>query len=171
MPDYSKGKIYKIWSPSCEGVYIGGTCVSLKARMRGHRYSATHEHYKCRSKDLLLSGDAVIELIEDYPCADIKELSAREGYYQRITENCVNRKIEGRTKKEYEKTDKMKEYRHKWYEENKERLKVLALANREKMYEKRKVKVRCECGTIVSKGNLTRHKKAKGCAGSWSALT
>lgn len=37
MPDYSKGKIYKIWSPSTGLTYIGSTIQTLSNRLSGHR--------------------------------------------------------------------------------------------------------------------------------------
>ena len=49
--------------------------------------------------------DAYIELIEECPCNDKNELNRREG--QMIREmNCVNKRIEGRTGKEYREDNK-----------------------------------------------------------------
>ena len=36
MPNYHNSKIYKIWSPSTDMVYIGSTTQSLALRLGGH---------------------------------------------------------------------------------------------------------------------------------------
>ena len=60
--------------------------------------------------------DAYIELIEDFPCNSKKELNRREGQHIR-NNDCVNKNIAGRTKKEWnldnkdETNRKRREYR------------------------------------------------------------
>jgi predicted GIY-YIG superfamily endonuclease len=36
MPDYQKGKIYKLWSPSKNLVYYGSTTQSISQRLADH---------------------------------------------------------------------------------------------------------------------------------------
>ena len=36
MPDYSKGKIYKIYNTINDDIYIGATVQDLKLRLSGH---------------------------------------------------------------------------------------------------------------------------------------
>ena len=36
MPDYSKGKIYKLIDLETEECYIGSTCKTLRKRLEGH---------------------------------------------------------------------------------------------------------------------------------------
>ena len=38
MPDYSKGKIYKILNTIDDEIYIGSTCETLGQRMSKHRH-------------------------------------------------------------------------------------------------------------------------------------
>jgi hypothetical protein len=115
MPDYSKAKLYKIWSPSTDEIYVGSTIQTLSNRMSGHRthlkkYKAGKTHYRTSFK-ILEYGDARIELLEKYDtCTCRDELLAREGKYIREL-NCVNRCVAGRTKKQ-------------WYEDNKEAIKA-----------------------------------------------
>jgi len=116
MPvDYNLGRIYKLESYQTEDIYIGSTCQPLCERLAQHK-----RHYKSfqngKSKyytasDILKYDDVYITLIEYFPCNSKEELEAREGYYIRQM-NCVNKRIEGRTKKEYDK---------EWYENNKEK--------------------------------------------------
>ena len=124
MPDYQKGKIYKLWSPqgTDEEVYYGSTCNDLRYRKRGHKT----KNNKCNSNILFEKYDDVrIELVEDYPCNNKAELNKREGHY--IRENkCLNKCIAGRTRKEYQK---------EWNENNKEKIREYNKNNKEKMRE------------------------------------
>jgi len=92
MPDYQKSKIYQIVSPSHPEVppYYGSTTQTLSARMSGHRahYRAdTRENYN--SKLILCYEDAIIVLVENYPCANKSELEKREAEIIK-TNKCVN---------------------------------------------------------------------------------
>ena len=124
MPDYQKGKIYKLWSPqgTDEEVYYGSTCNDLRYRKRGHKT----KNNNCSSNILFEKYDDVrIELVEDYPCNNKAELNKREGHY--IRENkCLNKCIAGRTRKEYQK---------EWNENNKEKIREYNKNNKEKMRE------------------------------------
>ena len=44
--------------------------------------------------------NCIIECIEDYPCKSKRELEAREGHHIKLN-GCFNKRIEGRTDKEY----------------------------------------------------------------------
>jgi hypothetical protein len=106
MPDYQKGKIYKIWSPSNNLTYYGSTVQSLSQRLAKHQYT-----YKCfvngdtkssKTSFLILKyEDYKIELIENYPCNNVEQLRKREGEYIQSNE-CVNYQVAGRTKEEEE---------------------------------------------------------------------
>ena len=126
--DYSKGKIYKIWSFNSPDIYIGSTIQALSERLRGHirgfnRYKKTGKGF-CASFIILENEHYDIELIEYYPCKTKAELCRREGELQR-KKDCVNKLIAGRTKKEY-------------YEDNKEKFKEYREENKEKIKEKKK---------------------------------
>lgn len=85
MPDYSKGKIYKL---TCEGTdlaYVGSTTSKLNIRFSDHK-SKYKRYLKGISKatssfDLFERGKVTIHLIEEYPCETRKELEKREGYW------------------------------------------------------------------------------------------
>ncbi len=104
---YQNGKIYAIRSPSSDKIYIGSTCDSLAKRIYGHRNA--HKRFKAgkypnvTSFEILDFGDEYIELLEACPCNNKNELNRREGQIIRVTVLAVNRKIEGRTPKEYNK--------------------------------------------------------------------
>ena len=103
MPDYQKSKIYKLWSPSKNLVYYGSTIQSLSQRLAGHimdkkNYDIDTKKYYT-SYLILECEDYKIELVEEYACNNKQQLEKKEGEY--IKENeCVNKRIEGRTPKE-----------------------------------------------------------------------
>ena len=78
-----------------------------------------------------------IELIENYPCESKALLQRQEGHHIRNTD-CVNKKVEGRTRKEYseENKDRISERGKDWYENNKEYCAERARLKRELFNEK-----------------------------------
>ena len=127
-----------IYKMTCETgkTYYGSTKQTLKRRLKGHK-----DKKNCSCKDFI---NPKIELLETCEKEQQKE---REGYYVRNFE-CVNIYIPDRTVKEWFKDNDIthKENQKKWYEDNKE---------------KRKKKIKCECGLMVSNAYLTNHKKTK----------
>lgn len=115
MPNYQNGKIYCIRSFKTDDIYIGSTTQLLCKRMDCHRssYKSWINGYKkyCSSFELMKHGDAYIELHEKYPCDSKDELRREEGKYQREM-NCVNKRKECRTPKEWREDNKeyLKEY-------------------------------------------------------------
>jgi gas vesicle protein len=67
------------------------------------------------------------------------ELNRREGEHIR-NNNCINRYIAGRTKKEYreDNKEKIKEQKKEYYEDNKEKIKQYLENNKEKIKEQMK---------------------------------
>ena len=159
--DYKNGKIYKITSDSTDKIYIGSTCQPLYKRIGEHR-----NHYKVflngkgtltTSFELIALGDAIITLIEDYPCERKEQLHARERYYIEVNKDvCVNKFIPGRTIKEYNSEyyqaniDKLKEANNKYHQENKDKLKDYA-----------KQRITCICGKSITICKKSRHEKTK----------
>jgi hypothetical protein len=102
MPNYKLGKIYKIVSPSHPEVppYFGSTCQSLSMRMAGHR--ADFKRGKLgTSKKLMCFEDAIILLVEEYPCENREQLCTREGEIMINSVERSNKHIAGRTRAEY----------------------------------------------------------------------
>ena len=103
MPDYQKGKIYRIWDNAFTKCYIGSTVEPLSKRMTKHRekYNAyLRQTYPFTTSFALFDNfgfeNCKIELLENFRCNSREELSAREGYHQR-NEACVFRVHLGRT--------------------------------------------------------------------------
>lgn len=123
MPDYSKGKIYKLWSPELpeDMIYIGSTVNELYKRLSQHK---TPTNGAISSYIFLNSNDVRIELIENYPCADKNELNRREGFWIRELK-CINKVVAGRTIEEYrdDNKDKIKEQTKEYKKQNKDKIK------------------------------------------------
>ena len=153
MNKYEKGKIYKIVNDNMpDKVYYGSTIQKLNDRFNNHRCINNNN---TRTKELFEKGEPRIELVEDYPCSSKIELEKRERFY--IENNkCVNKTIPTRSRKEYrEKPENKKRQKEYWAApENK---------NRQKEYERKRLsfKITCECGSIISKKHIARHKKTK----------
>ena len=152
MPDYSKGKIYKLWSPSTGLTYIGSTCQSIAMRLAGHvRSKKCHDIGKYNyvtSFEILEYNDYRIDLIEEYPCENRMQLNKREG--EIITQiDCINKNIAGRTQKQY-------------YEANKETLNKQSKQYRERTG--RSKQILCSlCGRILRTDKMKRHQTTKIC--------
>jgi len=119
-----KGYIYIIRSHQTNDTYYGSTTQLLCKRLATHRqdfkkFSEAKKPYMT-SFDIMIYGDAYIELIEDVEFTDKHELYAREGYHIRNNE-CVNKLIMGRTHKERYELNKVHimEVLNKWRSENK----------------------------------------------------
>tara|TARA_R110002167_G_scaffold75435_2_gene210507 strand:- start:268 stop:849 length:582 start_codon:yes stop_codon:yes gene_type:complete len=157
MPvNYQQTKIYKIWSPNTEQVYIGATTVTLAQRMGKHRQLTNN----CASKIIIDLGDAKIELIEEFPCNNKMESDKKEGEYIRKID-CVNKVIIGRTNKEWyidnkeKKTEQTKIYRENNKEKISEKTKAYRLANLEKVREQEREQYKAK-----NKEKLSEQRKA-----------
>jgi predicted GIY-YIG superfamily endonuclease len=130
MPDYGKSKIYSISAEGVEGVYIGATTQSLSERMTEHKSPGS----KCCSKQLIDTGKAVIELIEDYPCNSKEELNARERYWIENIRICLNKMIPGRTSEEYHAAhrEQRNAQQREYYKMHREKCRAYYRENREK---------------------------------------
>ena len=163
MPEYKNGKIYQIVCNITREVYIGSTVQSLEERLLNHRQKGTR---MCASKQIIDRGDYYIELLETYPCESKTELELKETEYQKNI-NCINKQLARRSKQEYYKDNKeiIVESRKVYYENNKKMLskyhKEYRYANKELISQRRKTKVECECGSVVTKTALSLHRRTK----------
>jgi hypothetical protein len=152
---YENGKIYKIVDLTNDDIYIGSTCKSLEKRLKGHlinyrRYKKGEYRYMT-AFDIIDNDDYEIELIENFPCDNKKELFSREGYTIR-NNVCVNIIIPGRNHKQYYLDNK---------EERKEKVKLYYQNNKIKILEKAKMKNVCDCGGKYTCRSRSVHRKTK----------
>ncbi len=176
---YQNAKIYKITCYENNLIYYGSTTRTLKQRLQNHKIN--YKRFLKNKRNNVMSFDIVkydsckIELVENYPCQSKKELSLRERYYIENNE-CCNKQIPGRTRKEYmrmyrakpENKEKIRQQNKKTKDKNKEKNRPNRLIQNKKYYEKNKQKIlekqnakyTCICGSILSKGNKAQHEKS-----------
>ena len=162
MPNYSNGKIYTIIFHNSNEIYIGSTTQSLAVRFGEHKKDKTISLNKLiNSKYNGNWSECYYELYENYSSNSKEELRKREGEIMRQFKSdknyiCINHKIAGREKKEYDKqyrinnTDKIREKNKNYYQNNLDIIKC-----------KKNEKITCECGSCISKSNLSYHYKSK----------
>ena len=145
MPDYSKGLIYKITCKdgTIQDTYVGSTC-NFRKRKSCHKSRCNNKKGKWYNLLVYKTIRAnkgwtnwEITLIENFPCDSRTELKKRERHWIGELKATLNCSIPGRTKKEWRKK------------------------NRAIMKEKRGEKITCECGSVITKHHLARHKRSK----------
>ncbi len=178
MVNFENSKIYKIIDNTNGNVYIGSTCEpTLARRLAKHRSNykqyCLNNYNHTTSFEILKNNDYEIVLLEkcnNITCKD--ELYSRERYYIE-NNNCINKYIPNRTKKEHYKDNRNEilECRKQYYEENKneilERQQKYKDKNKYKIEEQRKQKIICDiCGSKISKCCLAKHKRTNKCKNS-----
>jgi len=156
MPNYQKGKIYKVVCSETQNIYIGSTIQPLYKRLYGHK----SKNNSCRSKEFI---EPKIYLIEDYPCERKEQLEARERFFIEKLE-CVNCGIPGgRTPKQY--YEKSKKTSEQYYQDNKdlikEKNKIYYDKNKIKINGQRKKKYICICGSVYVECKKKRHEASQ----------
>ncbi len=166
MVNYQLGKIYKIVDNTNGDIYIGSTCEpNLARRLATHMSNYKHKRRNITSFQIFANNNYNIVLIELYPCNSKDELHARERIYIESLK-CVNKCIPTRTKNEYMKTytkvnkEYYTQYRIDNLEQIKQTIQKYRNENKEKIYEKSKVKFLCMCGKYRD-GHKTRHENSK----------
>jgi len=188
MLDYSETKLYELISHDENGepvVYRGRTVQSLHQRMAGHLRSfdswLNGKGGYCSSYEVLKYGGARIELVRIVCCLNIKDANRVEGLFIRELPTCVN--IIKNMYHSYEQyytenkniiinrvykyrnahKDTLKKYKDEYYQINKDTIKANSHkryhSNKETILAKEREKVTCECGEVLTRGKLSRHRK------------
>jgi len=172
------GYVYKICDNTNNNVYYGSTTQTLKQRL------CEHKNLTCCSKSIIENNNYIIILVETIEFQDKKQLLERERYYIQ-NYPCINERLPITTyeeKKEYQKEwrENNKEY-HKEYDKerydlnkeqineriaehyqlNKEKIKEYKKKYYEENKDKIKEKITCDCGAVIIKCNLIKHKKTQ----------
>jgi len=162
MPNYQNGKVYKITCPHGK-CYIGSTTQLLCSRMSSHRYDVKCGRKKCAYDVFSCCGQAVITLIEKYPCNDKEELLTRERFHIQSTP-CVNKTVPLRTREEYRVDTKVqkqkldKAYRESHKSEIKAYMKAYQLHNKDAIRLQKKLKYQQHKSEVAQKGKLYRER-------------
>jgi hypothetical protein len=141
MPDYSKGKIYKLVCGDL--TYIGSTIQSLAKRKGGHKVA--YKKYKYENSKIYYTSFQLFELdepndyknidiilIENCPCENREQLIRRERFHIENTE-CVNKNIPISTRSEI---------KQRWREKNREKVNKYARIYNKKYREENGERIR-----------------------------
>ena len=207
MNEYQEGKIYKIVSDVSDEVYYGSTCKTLTERLKKHvgNFNCFIKNHPTDYKDILRSKkrssnadrltmsfvvidsgleNVRIELVENYPCDNKKELHEREKHYIKNNE-CVNKFIPSRSIQEYKEDNRdnilkrKKQYRNSHKEEiktyqdkynmvyfYKNRIRINQHQNEYYHLNKKSINAKngqiciCACGGKTTFGHKSRHYKS-----------
>jgi hypothetical protein len=187
---YGNSVIYKICckDESITDCYVGST-VDFGGRKRDHKHKCNNvkstqynypvyrfirdngnfdnwnfeilENYPCRNKESLVKKERFwfeklgAKLNSQYPQRSLKE------YYQDNKEQFLEQRKQYYKENKEEMSMKMKKYRKNNSEKIKEKKKDYYNKNSEKIKEKTREKVECPCGSVVTKVNLSTHKKSQ----------
>ena len=183
MVNYNNAMIYRLCCRNTDitDIYIGST-TNFRNRKCQHKYSCNNSNsnnYNCKVYQFIRENlgwenwDMV--LIENVKCNTKLELHQKERKFIEELKPSLNQTLPSRTSKEYyiENKEKIKEKHSEYYIENKEKAKEYYNNNKEKIKEynieyrennlekikeNSKEKITCECGSIVAKKNIIRHK-------------
>ena len=124
MPDYSKGKIYKLVNSVDTKIYVGATCGTLRLRKNRHKCKSKLCPDRTVYKHLNIIGweNVDIILIEEIKCNNKMELSQRERYWIDELKPVLNMALPLRTQKEWRDDNKetLRDNKQKYYENNRE---------------------------------------------------
>ena len=170
--DYSRTIIYKLCckDPNIKDIYVGST-TDFRIRKNSHKTCCNNPNSKkynrlvyqfIRENGGWQNWDMI--MIKKYTkCKSKLQCLKKERKYIEKLNATLNSDIPGRTTKEYYKDNKDKVLKHKvkYYQKNKEKIKE----NRKREYEKNKQykneKIKCVCGSITGRSNMSNHKKTK----------
>tara|TARA_R110001592_G_scaffold61375_1_gene187062 strand:+ start:85 stop:663 length:579 start_codon:yes stop_codon:yes gene_type:complete len=182
---YENGKIYKIVDFTNDNFYVGSTnYVRLCSRLTKHKgnlkaYMNGSSLKYCASMEILINENYKILLLEPYPCKNRDELRMREQEWmdKLRCDKMVNKqdayvsKEDMLIKKKQCKIDNKEQYQKQQRQYRKDNLEMMKERERES-YQKHKdiknarkqQKIECpNCKSIVSRGNLSQHKKSQRC--------
>lgn len=158
-PNLSQATIYHIRCKMTKRVlYVGSSCDFIN-REKSHNHRCNNESsdkyhlpiYKYIRENGGFENYEIIP-ISFHNLNNIVELRILEQQEMDKHDGLLNCYYASRTKKQYESDNKDK---------IKERKKQYSIDNKEKIKKKNKEKLTCDCGCIINRYNLTRHKKTK----------
>jgi len=182
--DYSKIIMYRIYSESCDFIYVGHTINTTRRKAEHKKYctiETSPKHNIPIYKQIRENGgwdNFIFAEIEEYPCENAVQARIREQYWIQHFEANLNSCKAYRSLEE--KKEQSKEQNKQYYEDNKERIleqqkqykednkdKIKKLSqkkyekNKERILTERNQKMTCECGSVMRVGEKWSHAKSK----------
>lgn len=165
-----KGYIYVLFNKN--GNYVGST-FDVKERIKEHKNAYTSwingTGGKYMSSFKIIKDEFKYEVIEEVNVETKSELFQWEQYYM-DKYDCINEKKAYQSeeeRKEYlkqyneEHKEEQKQWREEHKDERKEKNKQYNEEHKDEISKKKCEKIVCECGSELSKNNLSAHKKTK----------
>ena len=160
--DYSKCIIYKIQHKDNNDLLYVGHTTDFTKRKYNHKSSVNNEKgnlYNLKLYQMIRENDGWdnfnMIVVKEFPCENLREAEAEEDKVMREMKATMNERKASRSREE------LQEYRHQWYEDNKEYFREYYhqyyVENKEKI---NKVCI-CECGKEYTLTNKLRHEKSK----------
>jgi hypothetical protein len=151
--------IYKLYNPDCDYVYVGSTR-NMTQRKKCHKSRCNNvndEKYNCKIYKTIREHDGWDEwfmvILEVMP--DVTKITAeiQEDAYRVQLNATMNsmRATRGLMT--------IQEYKKHYIQENREHIREYSKIYREENREQIKLKIDCECGSIVRKADIARHMK------------
>jgi hypothetical protein len=153
MVNYLFGKIYSITCLLTGQTYIGSTAQPVLAKrinchISNYKNWSNPDHPNkpkyCSSFKAIENDAYAIQVVEEFPCSEKKQLEERELWYINTTENCINKyKPSLLSKKEYQRL-----YHKQWHQDNKEQQ---LQYHKERYQKKKQEKI---SGTIIEQNEV-----------------
>jgi hypothetical protein len=179
MNKYNNSKIYKILSNrEPKYYYIGSTVSDLNTRLRRHKSdSKVNPNVKKNIFFNSIDWDVQILLIQDINVTNFSELREIENnfikqvinddmclntYYSILNEQLRNQKTLAYGKQYYKNNiDEVRKKHNEYYLKTKDIQKQKYEDKKDSKNQKRREKITCDCGMIISRGYFSGHVKSK----------
>ena len=168
MVNYDNSVIYKICCKdlTIKEIYVGGT-TNFTRRKQEHRTNSRCPKSKKHNRPVyqFIKNNGTIKnwdiiILERFKAIDKDDLRKKEREWIEKLQPTLNcQKLPYRTEEDIKKYKK--EYSIKISDENKVRCKKWYNDNKERVKKYRSEQIECECGSIIRKHNLYRHRKSK----------
>jgi hypothetical protein len=183
MPKYENAVVYKLCcdDPEITDIYVGSTC-NFKVRKHQHKTACNNQNgkeynrhvYKFIRENGGWDNWSMI-LIKKYPnVVDTYELHKKERKWLKKLKGTLNKQIPSRTREQWynDNDEVIKQYYKKnkekfkqYYETNKDMIRKQKQQYRKDNIEQIKAykneKIECECGCLISRNHLSRHRTTK----------
>ncbi len=169
MPKYENAVVYKLCcdDPEITDIYVGSTC-NFKVRKWQHKTSCNNENSKQYNSYVYRfirehgGWDAwSMILVKKYPhVVDNQELLMKERKWITRLKATLNKQIPGALL-ELGKTEYGKQYFKEYSKLNKTKLLEYSKQHYDKNKNKILEKIKCECGCMIGRNNISHHIKTK----------
>ena len=154
--DYQKGLIYTIRSR--DSIYVGST-TNFTNRKNNHKTNLKKKQLKLYQTIIENDFEWDMKPYQLFPCNHKVELQIQE---EKIRQT-LNADLNSQSCRGFDK-EKRKETCKVYYQQNKEQLdeyrKKYYDQNKEQITKQKKEKITCECGCIMRRGDIARHRKS-----------